>query len=67
MGLEDAERDQRSQERRLRSAQIGQSKSLTNFEWERLKRHNRPAIQEPMTRSFMADASNVTFIHIASE
>ena len=67
MGLEDAERDPRSQEHRLRSAHIGQFKSPTDFEWERPKRHVRPTIQELMTRSFMADASNVTFTHIDNE
>jgi DNA replication protein DnaC len=59
---EETERDQRSLERRLRSAHIGKFKPLADFEWDWPKRCDRQAIQELMTLSFMADASNVMLV-----
>lgn len=59
---EETERDQRSLERRLRSAHIGKFKPLADFEWDWPKRCDRQSIQELMTLSFMADASNVMLV-----
>lgn len=62
LGWEETERDQRSLERRLRSSHIGKFKPLADFEWDWPKRCDRQAIQELMTLSFMADASNVMLV-----
>jgi DNA replication protein DnaC len=62
LGWEETERDQRSLERQLRSAHIGQFKPLADFEWDWPTRCDRQAIQELMTLSFMADASNVMLV-----
>lgn len=59
---EETERDQRSLERRLRSAHIGKFKPLADFEWDWPTRCDRQSIQELMTLSFMADASNVMLV-----
>lgn len=62
LGWEETERDQRSLERRLRSSHIGKFKPLADFEWDWPRRCDRQAIQELMTLSFMADASNVMLV-----
>jgi DNA replication protein DnaC len=62
LGWEETERDQRSLERRLRSAHIGKFKPLADYEWDWPKRCDRQAIQELMTLSFMTDASNVMLV-----
>ncbi len=62
LGWEETERDQRSLERRLRSAHIGKFKPLADFEWNWPRRCDRQAIQELMTLSYMADASNVMMV-----
>ena len=62
LGWEETERDQRSLERRLRSAHIGKFKPLADFEWDWPTRCDRQAVQELMTLSFMADASNVMLV-----
>ena len=62
LGWEETERDQRSLERRLRSAHIGKFKPLADFEWDWPTRCDRQAIQELMTLSFMVDASNVMLV-----
>ena len=62
LGWEETERDQRSLERRLRSAHIGKFKPLADFEWDWPRRCDRQAVQELMTLSFMADASNVMLV-----
>jgi DNA replication protein DnaC len=62
LGWEEVERDQRSLQRRLRSARIGRFKPLADFEWDWPKRCDRQAIEELMTLSFMADASNVMLV-----
>ena len=62
LGWEEAERDQRSLERRLHAAHIGKFKSLADFEWDWPRRCDRQTIEELMTLSFMADASNVMLV-----
>lgn len=59
---EETERDQRSLERRLRAAHIGRFKPLADFEWDWPTQCDRQAIQELMTLSFMADATNVVLV-----
>ena len=63
LGWEETERDQRSLERRLRASHIGKFKPLADYEWDWPRRCDRQAIQELMTLSFMADASNVMLVH----
>ena len=62
LGWEETERDQRSLERRLRASHIGKFKPLADYEWDWPRRCDRQAIQELMTLSFMADASNVMLV-----
>ena len=62
LGWEETERDQRSLERRLRASHIGKFKPLADYERDWPKRCDRQAIQELMTLSFMADASNVMLV-----
>lgn len=62
LGWEETERDQRSLLRRLRLAHIGKFKHLADFEWDWPTRCDRQAVQELMTLSFMADASNVMLV-----
>ena len=59
---EETERDQRSLERRLRAAHIGRFKPLADFDWDWPTQCDRQAIQELMTLSFMADATNVVLV-----
>ena len=56
---EDAERARRSLERRLRSACIGQFKSLTAFDWKWPERCDRAIIEELMRLEFLEDATNI--------
>jgi DNA replication protein DnaC len=46
----------------LRSAHIGKFKPLADFEWDWPTRCDRQAVQERVTLSFMADASNVMLV-----
>lgn len=62
LGWEETERDQRSLERRLRASHIGKFKPLADYEWDWPRHCDRQAIQELMTLSFMADASNVMLV-----
>jgi DNA replication protein DnaC len=59
---EEAERNKRGLERRLRNARIGRFKSLSDFDWGWLKKLDRGAISELMTLSFIDDASNAVFV-----
>ena len=59
---EESERAQRSLERRLRAAHIGRFKSLADFDWDWPTHCDRMAVQELMTLSFMADATNVVLV-----
>ncbi len=59
---EDAERAQRSLERRLRDAHIGQFKPLADFRWDWPTMCDRALIEELMTLQFMSDASNIVLV-----
>ena len=59
---EEHERSRRSLERRLRSAHIGRFKPLADFDWDWPTHCDRAAVQELMTLSFMADATNVVLV-----
>ena len=59
---EENERARRSLERRLRSAHIGRFKPLADFDWDWPTHCDRAAVQELMTLSFMADATNVVLV-----
>jgi DNA replication protein DnaC len=59
---EENERSRRSLERRLRSAHISRFKPLADFDWDWPTHCDRAAVQELMTLSFMADATNVVLV-----
>src|SRR5450830_1258006 len=56
------ERQRRSLERRLRSAQIGRFKSMADFDWKWPQQCDRGALEELMTLEFLKDASNVVLV-----
>jgi len=56
---EEAERSQRSLERRLTSARLGRFKTLGEFDWNWPEQCDRNAIEECMKLGFMKDVSNV--------
>ena len=62
LAWEEAERARRSLERRLQAAHIGRFKPLADFDWDWPKQCDRAAVQELMTLSFMADATNVVLV-----
>jgi DNA replication protein DnaC len=62
LAWEDAERAQRSLERRLRDAHIGQFKPLADFRWDWPTLCDRALIEELMTLAFMTDASNIVLV-----
>lgn len=62
LAWEDAERAQRSLERRLRDAHIGQFKPLADFRWDWPTQCDRALIEELMTLAFMTDASNIVLV-----
>ena len=55
-------RQQRSLDRRVRSAHIGRFKPLCDFDWHWPKRGDRGAIESLMTLDFLQDHSNVILI-----
>jgi DNA replication protein DnaC len=62
LGWESAVRGQRSLERRVRAAHLGQFKPLADFDWSWPRQVDRAAIEELMTLQFMADATNVILV-----
>ncbi|MCA8180700.1 MULTISPECIES: IS21-like element helper ATPase IstB [Burkholderia cepacia complex] len=58
---EEDERTHRSLQRRFRDARLGHFKGLGDFEWAWPKRIDRGAVEELMSLSFLADATNVVF------
>jgi DNA replication protein DnaC len=62
LAWEEQERGRRSLERRLREARLGRFKPLTDFDWAWPTRCDRAAIEELMSLSFMADATNVFLV-----
>jgi DNA replication protein DnaC len=59
---EEQERARRSLERRVRTARLGCFKPLVDFDWTWPTRCDRPALEELMTLSFLADATNVFLV-----
>lgn len=62
LGWEQAVRGQRSLERRLRAAHIGQFKPMADYDWSWPTQIDRAAVEELMTLQFMADATNVVLV-----
>ena len=59
IGWEEVERSHRSLERRLRSANIGHFKQLTDFDWNWPKKCDHDVIEELMQLEFIKGATNV--------
>lgn len=59
---EEAERNQRGLERRLRQARLGRFKSLADFDWEWPKQIDRSAISDLMTLAFLKEAGNAVLV-----
>lgn len=59
---EEAERNQRSLERRLRQARLGRFKSLADFDWTWPKQIDRTAISNLMTLDFLQAAGNAILV-----
>lgn len=59
---EEDERSRRSLERRLRSAQIGRFKHLSDFDWNWPKSCDRALVEELMTMEFIKASTNVVLI-----
>jgi DNA replication protein DnaC len=62
LSWENQERAQRSLERRLREAHIGQFKPLADFRWDWPTHCDRALIEELLTLQFMTDASNIVLV-----
>lgn len=62
LAWEDSERAQRSLERRLRDAHIGQFKPLADFRWDWPTHCDRALVEELMTLAFLKDASNIVLV-----
>jgi len=59
---EQTERQQRSLERRLSSAKLGQFKPLNEFDWQWPDKIDQPAIQALMQLDFLTAASNIILL-----
>jgi DNA replication protein DnaC len=59
---EEAEKDRRSLERRLREAQIGQFKPMSQFDWDWPQVIDREQIEELLTLEFMKKKINVVLV-----
>jgi len=59
---EQAERQRRSLDRRLRFARLGAFKPLCDFDWQWPKKIDRPAIEELTGLEFLTEAANVVLI-----
>jgi DNA replication protein DnaC len=62
LAWEEQERDRRSLERRLREARLGRFKPLADFDWNWPSRCDRQTIEELMSLSFLAEATNVFYV-----
>jgi DNA replication protein DnaC len=59
---EEAERQRRSLERRVRNARIGRFKPLADFDWTWPKRVDRDLVDEIFALGFVAEAANVVIL-----
>ena len=60
--LEEAERQRRSLERRLKNARIGTYKSVADFDWTWPKKLERELIDELLTLQFVAEGANAILL-----
>jgi DNA replication protein DnaC len=59
---EEAERQRRSLEKRLKQARIGPFKSMADFDWQWPTKIDRQAIEELFSFEFVAEAANVVLV-----
>ncbi|MBN3836274.1 IS21-like element helper ATPase IstB [Burkholderia sp. Ac-20344] len=59
---EEDERAHRSLQRRIRAAKLGKFKAMADFDWTWPARIDRAAVEDLMSLTFLADATNVVFI-----
>lgn len=62
VALEEAERQRRSLQRRLRDARLGAFKPLADFDWSWPRRIDRTAFDELLSGDFINEATNVVFV-----
>jgi DNA replication protein DnaC len=62
LGLEEAERQRRSLDRRLRAARIGTFKTISDFDWSWPKRIDRQAVDDLFSLGFIAEGLNVILL-----
>jgi DNA replication protein DnaC len=62
LGIEEAERQRRSLDRRLRAARVGTFKTMADFDWSWPKRIDRPAVEDLFTLGFIEDGLNVVLL-----
>jgi DNA replication protein DnaC len=60
--IEEAERQRRSLDRRLRAARIGAFKPVTDFDWSWPKRIDRQAVEELFSLGFIEEGLNVILL-----
>jgi DNA replication protein DnaC len=59
---EEAERAQRSMERRIKEARLGQFKPMSEFDWKWPRKIDRELVEELFSLQFLNDASNVVLV-----
>lgn len=59
---EEAERQSRSLQRRLRNARLGHFKALADFNWQWPQKCDRAAVEELMRLSFLEEAGNAVLV-----
>lgn len=59
---EEAERESRSLERRIKDADIGQFKPMAEFDWSWPQKINRDQVEELFSLSFLDEKANVVFV-----
>ncbi len=59
---EESERAQRSMERRIKEAKLGQFKPMSDFDWKWPKKIDRELVDELFSLEFLNDASNVILL-----
>lgn len=62
LAIEEAERQRRSLDRRLRAARIGTFKAITDFDWNWPTRIDRQAVEDLFNLGFLEDAVNVILL-----
>jgi DNA replication protein DnaC len=59
---EEAERDQRSMDRRIKEAKLGQFKPMSEFDWKWPRKIDRELVDELFSLQFLNGASNVVLV-----